>query len=230
MAPNSATVAAGVAATFHLLRLTVDLVTTASDKAKSNDDKIENSKADVDKEKDDAGATRGRPSIMRRLSVTGFDGRLSVRDFQTPWSSNNNNSTAAADNVGRSGRRSTVSSMISNSFRSATQQAALADDVEGQNEGLANPKGALEASIPMISLVLHLTIFAYLLAATILTATSSVETRPQFANAMYDAVPLGCATTAVFIGILMNLRDFHRKRFGSLNRGLYSISALILLV
>ncbi|KAL7497226.1 hypothetical protein ACHAWT_007831 [Skeletonema menzelii] len=28
----------------------------------------------------------------------------------------------------------------------------------------------------------------------------------------------------------MNLRDFHRKRFGSLQRGLYSISALILLV
>ena len=181
---------------------------------------------------DDAAATtRGRPSIMRRLSVTGFDVRLSVRDFQTPWSSNNNNNsnTAAANNVGRSGRRSTVSSMISNSFRSATQQAAQAD-VEGQNEGLANPKGALEASIPMLSLVLHLTIFAYLLAATILTATSSVETRPQFANAMYDAIPLGCATTAVFIGIVMNLRDFHRKRFGSLNRGLYSISALILLV
>ena len=234
MAPNSATVAAGVAATFHLLRLTVDLVTTASDKAKSNDDKIENAKADAgDKEKDDAAATtRGRPSIMRRLSVTGFDGRLSVRDFQTPWSSNNNNNsnTAAVDNVGRSGRRSTVSSMISNSFRSSAQQAAQVDDVEGQNDGLANPKGALEASIPMISLFLHLTIFAYLLAATILTVTSSVETRPQFANAMYDAIPLGCATTAVFIGIVMNLRDFHRKRFGSLNRGLYSISALILLV
>jgi ABC-type transport system involved in Fe-S cluster assembly fused permease/ATPase subunit len=226
MAPNSATVAAGVAATFHLLRLTVDLVTTASDKAKSNDDKIDKADA-ADKEKDAAAATRGRPSIMRRLSVTGFDGRLSVRDFQTPWSSNNN-STAAADNVGRSGRR--LSSMLSNSFRSSAHQAAQADDVEGQNEGLANPKGALEASIPMLSLVLHLIIFAYLLAATILTATSSVETRPQFANAMYDAVPLGCATTAVFIGILMNVRDFHRKRFGSLNRGLYSISSLILLV
>src|SRR6056300_694643 len=116
MAPNSATVAAGVAATFHLLRLTVDLVTTASDKAKRSDDDIENAKADADKEKDAAAAGRGRPSIMRRLSVTGFDGRLSVRDFQTPWSSNNNNSNTAADNVGRSGRRSTVSSMISNSF------------------------------------------------------------------------------------------------------------------
>src|SRR6056300_1518131 len=118
MAPNSATVAAGVAATFNLLRLTVDLVTTASLKAQSDDDKIENenAKADADKEKDAAAAGRGRPSIIRRLSVTGFDGRLSVRDFQTPWSSNNNNSNTAADNVGRSGRRSTVSSMISNSF------------------------------------------------------------------------------------------------------------------
>lgn len=230
MAPNSAIVAAGVAATFHLLRLTVDVVSTASENAKKNDEKIETAKQLSDK-KEDHTASQQRPSLMRRLSGTMFfDGRMSVRNVSTPFSNEHAGGSAIDD--GRSRRRSTLSSFISNStrrFASATAEDNDDDDVEGQSEEQV-PKGAVEAIIPMTSLMLHLGLFLYFLTATILTATSTVESRPQFANAVYDAVPLGCATVAVFIGTIMNLRDFHRKRFGSLQRGLYSISALILLV
>jgi len=229
MAPNSAIVAAGVAATFHLLRLTVDVVSTASENAKKNDEKIETAKlSDKEKKEDNTTMSQQRPSLMRRLSgTTFFDGRMSVRDVSTPFS--NEHAGGATD--GRSRRRSTLSSFISNSTRKFTSATADNDDddVEGQSEEQV-PKGAAEAIIPMTSLILHLGLFLYFLTATILTATSTVESRPQFANAVYDAVPLGCATVAVFIGTIMNLRDFHRKRFGSLQRGLYSISALILLV
>lgn len=225
MSPNSSIVAAGVAATFHLLRLTVDVVSTASENAKRNDEKIENANpGSLGKEenKEDNNIPRNRPSIVRRLSATAFDGRLSVRDFQTPWSSSNARG-AIADNTGRSWRRS-----ITQSFRriSTSQQPVLNDDVEGQTEEHA-PKGAIEAAIPGVSLSLHLCIFTYLLAATILSAGSK---RLEFANAVYDTVPLACATVAVGIGGIMNLRDFGRKRFGSLQRGLYSITALILFV
>ena len=225
MAPNSAIVAAGVAATFHLLRLTVDVVSTASENAKKNDEKIENAKQSSSDEKEKE--QQQRPSIVRRLSATTFfDGRMSVRNFQTPFSNEYAGGSATAD--GRSTRRTSLASMLSNSTRRFTG-AIAADDVEGQNEEQA-PKGAIEAIIPLLSLVLHLVLLIYFLTATILTATSTVESRPAFANAVYDSIPLGCATVAVFIGTIMNLRDYHRKRFGSLQRGLYSISALILLV
>ena len=208
MAPNSAIVAAGVAATFHLLRLTVDVVTTASENAKKNDDEIENAKltgSDKNKEKE---VTSQRPPLFRRISVTAFDGRLSTRDMQT-----------------------TLSTMLSNSTRRFSTAITEGDEVdeEGQNEELV-PKGKIEANIPITSLVLHVGLFVYFLTATILTAKSTVESRPEFANALYDTVPLGCAGCATFIGMIMNLRDYHRKRFGSLQRGLYSITALILLV
>eukprot|EP00986_Skeletonema_menzelii_P012788 scaffold7198_cov150-Skeletonema_menzelii.AAC.14 len=223
MAPNSAIIAAGVAATFHLLRLTVDVVTTASENAKKNDEQIESAKHN-DKEKEEV--ISQRPSIVRRMSATTFfDGRMSVRNFQTPFSSEY---AGGATGDGRSRRRSTLTSFLSNSTRRVTG-AIAADDVEEQNEDQV-PKGAIEAFIPITSLIVHLGLLLYFLTATILTATSTVESRPEFANAVYDAVPLGCATVAVFIGTIMNLRDFHRKRFGSLQRGLYSISALILLV
>jgi len=205
------------------------VVSTASDNAKKNDEKIENAKptisSDDDKEKD--GIQSQRPSLMRRLSATAFDGRMSVRDFRTPFSME----YAGGNNIDGSNRRRFSSMLSKNSTRrlSLAQRQVTADDVEGQNEEQI-PKGAIESLIPMTSLVLHLGLFAYFLAATILTATSSVESRPEFANAVYDAVPLGCATVAVFIGTIMNMRDFHRKRFGSLQRGLYSIAALILLV
>mmetsp|Transcript_11125 Transcript_11125/g.18335 ORF Transcript_11125/g.18335 Transcript_11125/m.18335 type:complete len:917 (-) Transcript_11125:49-2799(-) len=223
MAPNSAIIAAGVAATFHLLRLTVDVVTTASENAKKNDEQIESAKHN-DKEKEEV--ISQRPSIVRRMSATTFfDGRMSVRNFQTPFSSEY---AGGATGDGRSRRRSTLTSFLSNSTRRVTG-AIAADDVEEQNEDQV-PKGAIEAFIPITSLIVHLGLLLYFLTATILTATSTVASRPEFANAVYDAVPLGCATVAVFIGTIMNLRDFHRKRFGSLQRGLYSISALILLV
>mmetsp|Transcript_21340 Transcript_21340/g.42805 ORF Transcript_21340/g.42805 Transcript_21340/m.42805 type:complete len:925 (-) Transcript_21340:114-2888(-) len=222
MAPNSATVAAGVGATFHLLRFAADLVTTASEQAKRNDEKIENSKPTASKEGESAAAddtlngntASGKRSTMmssmRRLSTANFNGRLSTR------------------NLNASTRRR------SNGIGAGAGAASNAADIEtaGENEDYdeEEPKTKLESSIPSISLTLHLILFGYFLSATILTSTSTAESRPEYANAIYGGIPLGCATVSVFFGIVLNLRDFQRKRFNSLQRGLYSVSALILLI
>ena len=64
MAPDSAIIAAGVGATFHLLRVVADLVKTATQVAKANDEKIETAKAGEEV----LGAS------ARRLSTRNFNG------------------------------------------------------------------------------------------------------------------------------------------------------------
>ncbi|KAL7469682.1 hypothetical protein ACHAXS_009936 [Conticribra weissflogii] len=221
MAPNSATVAAGVGATFHLVRLAADLVTTASEQAKRNEEKIENSKPTATKEGENGGAdaaldgsaVNGKRSIMmssmRRLSTANFNGRLSTRNLNA---SSRRRSNAAGTGI------------ASNTAADIETAGEIEDDEDDE------PKTKLESSIPSISLIIHLILFGYFLSATILTSTSTNETRPEYANAIYDGIPLGCAAVTVFFGIVLNLRDFQRKRFSSFQRGLYSISALILLV
>ncbi|KAL9181208.1 hypothetical protein ACHAXT_010013 [Thalassiosira profunda] len=215
-APDSAIIAAGVGATFHLLRVVVDLVKTATQEAKANDEKIENAKAG---DKVDLGATR-------RFSTRNFNGRLSMvstRNLQQ-------NGSAPP-----SRRASFLSRLSARTGGTAELGTTLGDsghaggDVEDQSEA-EEPKTGLEAAIPKLSTFVHLALFAYFLAATVLTSTSTQESRPAFANAVYDSVPLGCATVAVFFGLVMNYRDPQRKRFSSFQRGLYSISALILML
>ena len=209
MAPESAIVAAGVGATFHLLRVVIDLVAVASETAKKNDHKIENSK-----NKDDTGGESVGRTHRLSLSTRNFNGRLSMR-----W----NNSVHTRDS-----RRGSLLRRFSLTNRGNIPE--LQDpDAENQSEDdeEEEPKTGLEAVIPMISTIIHLTLFAYFLAATVLTSTSKEQ---PWINAVYDAVPLGCCTAAVFMGLLLNFRDYSRKRFSSFQRGLYSISALILLL
>jgi hypothetical protein len=99
------------------------------------------------------------------------------------------------------------------------------DEEAAEEEEEEEPKSKLEAAIPMLSLLIHTVLFGYFLSATIF---ASISDRPAYVNAIYDAVPLGCATVAVFFGLLMNISDFQRARFSSLQRMMYSMSALIL--
>lgn len=217
MAPNSAIIAAGVSATFHLTRLVIDLVMVAGETAKISEAEIENSKLTSDAIKDDVKRTG---MSRRRLSTWVANGRLSVRE-STP-------------NYPAPIRRG--SSLLFRRFSAPSpgtaengMPAAHGEDAENQPD-VENPKAGLEAAIPKISVVLHLVLLAYFLAATILTSGSTKGYRPEFENALYDAIPLGCATVAVFVGLAMNIRDYSRKRLTSLQRGLYSISALILMM
>ena len=213
MAPNSAVVAAGVGATFHLLRLVCDLVSVASQTAHVNDAKIDDNTKDVSKNDE----TRGLGSLSRRSSWI-INGRLSTRNMTgSTW----------LDRGAPSRRRSSLSTRMF----SSTVQGPDGGDAEDQIIEEEDPKTGLEGAIPMLSLSIHSALFAYFLTATILASTASLsESRPEFANAMYDSIPLGCATTAVCFGLILSIRDYSRKRFTSLQRGLYSISALILLL
>ncbi|KAL7547049.1 hypothetical protein ACHAWF_010368 [Thalassiosira exigua] len=232
MAPDSAIVASGVGATFALLRVVVDLVSVASGAAKANDAKIENAKANDAASKEAAGAVGSTAAISttRRLSVRDFGGRLSAR-MNLNMSDSHHAPSAPSDGGDRRGsflsRRSFASRRGSAANGGMLGDAGAGGDLEGQDEEEEDPKTGIEAAIPAMSLFVHLGAFAWLLAAAVLTATSN-ESRPEFANALYDAIPLGCATAAVFFGLILNFRDYHRKRLGSLQRGLSSISALIL--
>ena len=191
MATNeSAIIASGVAATFSLLRLGADLISRASQAAKANDEKIENSKPG--KEEDGAPHESRRSLLMsiRRLSLINMNGRLSMANI-----------------YGHSRRPGLV------------DEEALSDEEEKV------PKSKLEACIPFLSLIIHIILFGYLLSATIL---SSTKNQSAYVDAMYGSIPLGCATVTLFLGIIMNISDFHRARFSSFQRMLYSISALIL--
>ena len=221
MAPESAIVAAGVGATITLLRLVVDLVSVASETAKVNDQKIENSKANnSSKGEDAAGVTRRTHRLS--LSTRNFGGRLSMRLSDPTYNTEGPTITRRGSLLRRLSLTAPRGSMLSNPTDVEGQTADEDEDEE--------PKTGFEAVIPMLSLIIHLVLFGYFLAATILTSISSQESRPEFANAIYDSIPLGCCTVAVFFGLLLDIRDYSRKRLSSLSRGLYSISSLILLL
>jgi hypothetical protein len=221
MAPESAVVAAGVGATFHLLRLVCDLVATATESAHEIDAKLNATKDDDvknimndDEKQQQKQQQRG---LSRRFSTMYFDGRLSTRNAtreSTTWSSDPRR------------RRSTL---LSNMF---STRGGIIGGGDAENQIMEEePSTWLERILPMISFIIHLVLLAYFITATIFTSTSALEqSRPEFANAMYDSIPLGCATAAVGFGLVLNIRDYPRKRFTSLQRGLYSISALILLL
>lgn len=226
MAPESAVVAAGVGATFHLLRLVCDLVATATESAHEIDAKLNATKDDAVKNmNDDEKQQMKQRGLSRRFSTVYFDGRLSAR----------NNNTRESTTWSSDPRRRT-SALLSNMFSSkhlSTRGGGISGgggDAENQITK-EEPNTWLERIMPMISFIIHLVLFSYFITATIFTSIPTLEqSRPEFANAMYDSIPLGCATTAVGFGLILNIRDFPRKRFTSLQRGLYSISALILLL
>lgn len=114
-----------------------------------------------------------------------------------------------------SGRRSSMRNM----------DATTGTDEEAAEVVEEEPKSTLEASIPMISTITHVVLFGYFLSATILTSISDLA---AYVDAIYDSIPLGCASVAMFVGIVMNISDFRRTRFSSVQRMLYSVSALIL--
>ena len=209
MAPNSAIVAAGVGATFSLFRVGVDLISKASQAAKANDEKIENSKQQHHQPKEEADGnnnndTTRRTSMisMRRFSLMNINGRMSMGNIH-----------------GYSGR-----GRASNQMDSSSAVNSRNDEEAGEEEE-EEPITKLEAAIPPISLMTHVILLGYFLSATVLT---SISTRPAYVDAIYDSIPLGCASVAVLMGIILNLLDFHRTRFSSLQRMLYSMSALIL--
>jgi hypothetical protein len=242
MAPNSAIVAAGVGATFHLLRLVCDLVSVASNTDAKHDGSGvvgggENENANDDDDK--RGRQLGMSTARRRLSVWNINGRLSMRNVRESTSNGTTWSPPPAYvDAGRRG--SFLSRMLSTttafSPRGGSSTAGgggggggdaedqLTDDAEG-------PKVGLEGAMPPLSLMMHVGLFAYFVTATILSSSPPTSSgHDEFVYAAYDSVPLGCASCAIGFGLILNLRDYARRRFTSLQRGLYSISALILLL
>ena len=218
--PQSAIVAAGVGATVHLFRLAADLISTASKQMEKDDEKIEAAK---EKKQDssnpdstngsDAGPVKEdrRRSLLargKRMSTTRvFDGRLSIG--------------------GVGGRRS-MRFLGAGRGSEMAVESPFADE-EGANGFEEEPKVGLEKHMPAISAAVHVAAFAYLLVACILSALPSSPSA-AYRQCVYSAFPLGCSAVAIFVGLILNVRDYGRNRFTSFQRLMYAFCSLILLV
>ena len=218
--PQSAIVAAGVGATVHLFRLAADLISTASKQMKKDDEKIEaakNKKQDSSNPDGTNGSDAGpvkedrRRSLLargKRMSTTRvFDGRLSIG--------------------GVGGRRS-MRFLSAGRGSEMVVESPFADE-EGANGVEEEPKVGLEKHMPAISAAVHVAAFAYLLVACILSALPSSPSA-AYRDAVYSAFPLGCSAVAIFVGLILNVRDYGRNRFTSFQRLMYAFCSLILLV
>mmetsp|Transcript_4833 Transcript_4833/g.7810 ORF Transcript_4833/g.7810 Transcript_4833/m.7810 type:complete len:537 (-) Transcript_4833:3289-4899(-) len=105
---------------------------------------------------------------------------------------------------------------------------AIANSIANSIANNIKPKSKLESSIPPISLSIHLLLFAYFFTTTIFVG---IQYSPEYANAvvLYGTAPLACVSFAALLGILMNLRDYGRRRFGMFQRVMYTSSSVLFL-
>ena len=115
---------------------------------------------------------------------------------------------------------------------SITAESLFVDEEGANGNDLGSvevPKVGLEKHMPEISVAIHVMAFVYLLVACILSSLPSAPSA-AYTEAVYSAIPLGCSAVAVFIGLVLNVRDYGRSRFTSFQRLMYAFSSLILLV
>lgn len=217
--PQSAVAAAGVGATFHLFRLAADLISAASTRQAKEAAEAEQHKQKKKKDGDEAAPSALDASTGRRSTTRIFNGRLSV------------GGGLGAGGLGSSFaiRRGKRASLDDTGRSSAAGEGGFFDEADPEEEGADEyPKNCLERMIPTASAVIHAVLFAYFLSACVLSATASGGA--AYRGAVYGAVPLGCCTVAVFLGIVMNVRDFSRTRLSCLQRLLTAVGCTILLV
>ena len=209
--PHDSLVAASVAVTCALLRFSADLVADASAAAQKSEERESVAGGD-DGGDDDADAPRSARATRRflcdclrfRRAAGGGGGQEGGREESEGAAS----SLLAAKATAPGGREA------EDATYGAIQEVRA--DVENQKDGRGDgkPPGA-RAVLPAVSLVAHLVLFTYFLAAAAMSSSG--------------AVPLGCAAAAAFLGIVLNLRDYERKRFGTFQRVMYTSSTIIFL-
>jgi hypothetical protein len=217
--PESIVVAAGVGATFHLFRFAADLISHASSYQsieEKNDGKTD--------EADDTVKTKNARRSNNRSSMTRvFNGRLSMgRNLNQTSLALSNQFNKASTHGNRNPTATGIGLGISEHTAQSLEAGVLLTIPE------EDPKKGLEKHIPVLSTVLHLLLLPYFITMCVLTSIKNPA--PAFHDPLYGGVALGCAAAAMLIALLMNVRDFHRTRFSSLQRVTSTMGALILLV
>jgi len=217
--PESIVVAAGVGATFHLFRFAADLISHASSYQsieEKNDGKTD--------EADDTVKTKNARRSNNRSSMTRvFNGRLSMgRNLNQTSLALSNQFNKASTHGNRNPTATGIGLGISEHTAQSLEAGVLLTIPEEE------PKKGLEKHIPVLSTVLHLLLLPYFITMCVLTSIKNPA--PAFQDPLYGGVALGCAAAAMLIALLMNVRDFHRTRFSSLQRVTSTMGALILLV
>lgn len=138
-------------------------------------------------------------------------------------------SAAAAGKGAASSSATTGNNNNNNNKRNAMESPFRLEEAPEGDVDEEEPKVGLEKAMPLISATVHVIVFVYLLTACILSALPSSPSEP-YREAVYSAVPLGCSAVAVFVGLLLNVRDYGRNRFTSFQRIMYAFCSLILLV
>jgi len=121
------------------------------------------------------------------------------------------------------GGRGTGNAMYGTTTADAKTNSVSIDNGCEAVEDCTTPKR--HSMIPPISLGMHLVLFAYFLSITVLTASKKLPVVTT-----YGPAHLGCIASAMFLGIVLNIRDYHRRRFSTVQRILYTSAAVLFLV
>mmetsp|Transcript_14914 Transcript_14914/g.27143 ORF Transcript_14914/g.27143 Transcript_14914/m.27143 type:complete len:916 (+) Transcript_14914:127-2874(+) len=239
---NNPLATAGVAVICILLRLSADLIAAFSDAAQKSADADENVIGDDTAGDggvaDDDAVVGTNSAFLSKVwcdgSITGFTKYfLQLCGYPSTTESNHGEDDDGSSLL-QSSKPSSQGGASYGTIINGKQKMQSDDPADLENQDCNNgdnrkPKSALEASLPIISFGMHLVLFAYFLSATILTTGFQSSSYPAYTNAIYGSAPLGCVTAATFLGVVLNLRDFHRKRFGTFQRVMYTSTTVLFL-
>lgn len=255
---NNALATAGMAVMCAILRLSADLIADFSDRASAQSD--DDGAATDDDDNAATNQTTSSPSkfllFIKRWcllqsccypSSTAAATDENERRINEEETSSDSQSVLLLSKKSSSQEASLTYGTVDNGNSAALvdleTQNSSNDDSQIKHTGSSS---SLEVGIlPFISLGMHLLFLVYFLSATALASgkfsvmmqqqqqqhqSSSSYYYPAYANAIYSPNPLACVSAVICLGIVMNLRDFRRRRFGTFQRVMTVAASVMLLL
>lgn len=119
---------------------------------------------------------------------------------------------------------SDIEANVSNSVKDVSTKDIIKSSEEVQDDIKTQKNRSLAFRLSIVSGFIHIMLFAYFLAATILSTSKSHH---SFHATVYNSIPMGAVTVGMFFGILTVLRRGSQLRFNHFQRFYYLSSAMI---
>ena len=198
--PQPVVLIAGCAFTINLFRFSIDLIAEAN----SKDEKLKKPNSNTHHHhhhgKTSSSSNNSQDSEKKKSDVYGSVAK-----------NGSGGASVASGNVTAMTETTSLISSYNNGDPDTESPDPNADEMSSQRNNIIQ---TLQNLIPNTSLFLHCVFLVLFVKLTFLEKT----------------VPLGNAVYTLLIGIILHLRDRKRKRFGAINRFLYVLSTLTLLL
>jgi ABC-type multidrug transport system fused ATPase/permease subunit len=198
----------GIAATLQLIRLSIDLIATASQRDAAATEKLESASRD---ELRRSIVASGRTSLPSRF-FSSFRSKSTIRTLATEATRTNDQE-----------RQDDVLPQLNGTNHSKTSSLKNDEnnDDEKDEETMRHELSGIEKQIVRISAIATGCLFVYFLVCCVLQSLDKID-------AVYDAFPLGCSAAFFFLAGLVAIRDYQRRRFTNTSRIFHSCAALLL--